>query len=278
MVKGLKTREFRDKNYKAVFCDGNTLRLTVDPKKPILELDYPEFYDIKITDFCEGMCKYCYQSSSKKGKHVKNLVKKFNNFFGNMTPNQRPFQVAIGGGEPTSHPEFIELLEASTKLGIMPNYTTNGSWIDRKGSNDILTATKQFCGGVAVTTHRHLEKWWVYALMGYFSDRNIKTNLHILVSDKASLDYFDFIFETFKKDIKYFVVIPLVNQGRCKDSTADCKEILKHLPVSDQIAFSAHFYPYLKDSKFKNISLYEPEIMSKYLDMLDMKIYKSSFY
>ena len=44
------------------------------------------------------------------------------------------------------------------------------------------------------------------------------------------------------------------------------------------IAFGANFYPFLCQTpdRFK-VSLYEPEIMSAYLDLEDMKIYKSSF-
>lgn len=45
----------------------------------------------------------------------------------------------------------------------------------------------------------------------------------------------------------------------------------------NKIAFGANFYPYLKDKNEYKLSLYEPEIMSKYLDMKDMSIHKSSF-
>ena len=67
----------------------------------------------------------------------------------------RPYQVAIGGaGEPTLHPDFCEVLKTSRELDIMPNYTTNGMHL----SDKILYATKEYCGGVAVSTHKHL-KW-----------------------------------------------------------------------------------------------------------------------
>ena len=45
----------------------------------------------------------------------------------------------------------------------------------------------------------------------------------------------------------------------------------------NDIAFGANFYPYLKDQKEIPVILYEPEIMSKYLDLKDMALYKSSF-
>lgn len=36
------------------------------------------------------------------------------------------FQVALGGGNPNQHPDFIEMLEYTRSKGIVPNYTTNG--------------------------------------------------------------------------------------------------------------------------------------------------------
>ena len=48
----MKIRIFPEKNYKAIFKDGKTLRIALDKSKPILDLDYPEFMDVKITDRC----------------------------------------------------------------------------------------------------------------------------------------------------------------------------------------------------------------------------------
>lgn len=61
----MKTREFLDKNYRAVFINGRTLRIAIDPKKPILKLDYPEILDVSFGDKCEsGRCPFCFLEGS----------------------------------------------------------------------------------------------------------------------------------------------------------------------------------------------------------------------
>lgn len=54
---------------------------------------------------------------------------------------------------------------------------------------------------------------------------------------------------------------------------------MEQLPENQsQIAFGANFYPYLlKGGHNIKVALYEPEIMSKFLDLKDMKVYPSSF-
>ncbi len=79
--------------------------------------------------------------------------------------------------------------------------------------------------------------------------------------------------------IKYFVLLPLTAQGRATESFVDWNYLEKNIDGSPtDIAFGANFYPYLcKDPNRFKVSLYEPEILSKYLDLKTMNIYPSSF-
>jgi MoaA/NifB/PqqE/SkfB family radical SAM enzyme len=271
----IKTREFKDKNYKAIYFEGKTIRIALDDSKDIEELDYPEFYDVSITDKCKGNCPYCYQDSMKKKSHCKDILGKFEDFFGNLTDNEKPFQIAYGGGEPTLHPRFIELLKLTYKHGITPNYTTNGMKI----SSDLMIATKKYCGGVAVSCHSHLEKRWKHTVKKFIY-YDIKVNLHIIISNKKSVDDFLEIYEMYKADVEYFVLLPYMAIGRAKekylafDYLFDC---LKKIDDIKDVAFGANFYPYVVEHKWLDISLYQPEILSKYLNFQTMEIYKSSF-
>jgi len=280
----IKTRCFQENNYKGIYFNGKTMRLALDSRKPITELEYPEFYDVKITSKCFGECPYCYQSSVWNAKHAKDPVKKIQKFFGSMTENQKPFQVAIGGGEPTLHPEFPKILRTFKALGIAPNYTTNGMWIDDPIlARQILIATKMYCEGVAISCHPHLQAFWEIAAQALIVNQ-IFTNFHLIISDRDSIDSFLDIYNTWKGQIKYFVLLPIAAQGRCEDGTLDwdylsfwLKQIQKDTGDISDIAFGANFYPYLKKDKSFPVSLYEPEILSKYLDLETMKIYPSSF-
>jgi organic radical activating enzyme len=274
----MKIRTSQISNYKGIFNKDTftTMRLALDPNKPITNLKYPEFLDIKITGSCEGNCPYCYMNSVPGG-HYPNIISKLHNFFKYTPKDQLPFQVAIGGGEPTLHPEFIPLLKyLREELDILPNYTTNGMYIN----NNLLKATKEYCGGVAISCHPHLSKYWKIAVE--LLSAVTKLNLHIIISDKESIDSFVSIYEKYRSTIHYFVLLPYENQGRAESNpkSVDWPYLLKNLPNDkSKLAFGANFYPYLSNTKHNiKISLYEPEIMSKFLDLKDMCLYPSSFY
>jgi hypothetical protein len=273
------TRTFPEHNYRALYFNGKTVRIALDPSKPITELAYPEFYDVKVTSYCKGNCPYCYQSSVPTAEHTIGLVKKFQDFFQGFTRNQLPFQIAFGGGEPTSHPDFIALLRACVEMGIVPNYTTNGMWIDDAiSSRKILEATKELCGGVAVSTHQHLERQW-RAATNIYLEHGMHTNLHMIIGDKASIDRFSEIYREFTGRVKYFILLPLSAQGRATDEFSDWEYLKSKINGSPRdIGFGANFYPYLMvDPNRFSVSLYEPESMSAYLDLETGRVYKSSF-
>jgi len=275
----IKTREFKEHNYRGVWYKGKTIRIALDSNKPITELDYPEFYDVKITGHCEGQCPWCYMDSKKADHHYENINQKIKDYFKPMSKNERPFQVAIGGGEPTSHPDFIESLKTFKELGIEPNYTTNGMWTSNpQFIKPIIDATKKYCGGVAVSCHPHLKEYWERAAEEYYYNF-IKLNFHLIISDKESIDYFADIYNRWKSEVDYFVLLPYGNQGRAEHKEVNWEYLVKSLPDNhNKLAFGANFYPNLiqEDHGIK-VSLYEPEIMSKFLDLKDMGLYPSSF-
>lgn len=275
----LKKRVEENSNYSAIYINGKTLRFAIDPSKPITELNYPEFYDIKVTGNCEGKCPYCYMDS-KIENHYENIVEKTRSFFDSMPKDSLPFQVALGGGEPTSHPDFIELIRVlKEEYDICPNYTTNGMWADNDSCDDLIKATKEYCGGVAISCHPHLFDFWQKAAILY-STHNIKLNFHIIISDKESIDYFEEIYNKWKDRIDYFVLLPYGNQGRAEEKVIDWEYLVEKLPENQsKIAFGANFYPYLlKGGHNIKISLYEPEIMSKFITLEgEGALYKSSF-
>lgn len=268
----VKTRELPESNYRAVWFNGKTIRMALNPQEPITELAFPEFYDVKITGHCEGKCPWCYMDSKETDAHYDDIVAKIRKFFGPMSENERPFQVAIGGGEPTSHPDFIECLKAFKDLGIEPNYTTNGMHL----TPDIVRATQKYCGGVALSCHPHLD-WGLAARR--LVDSGVKLNFHIIISDKESIDYFEELYDIWKDDMDYFVLLPYGNQGRAEHKEVDFEYLCSVLPEDHRnIAFGANFYPHLLEGNHCiKVSLYEPEIMSKFLDLSDMSIHASSF-
>jgi sulfatase maturation enzyme AslB (radical SAM superfamily) len=282
----IKTRLFPESNYKSIYFNGKTIRLYLDSKKPITELEYPEFYDIKLTGKCNANCSYCYQSSKQSDCDYE-AIEKLTKFFSTMTENQKPYQIAFGGGEPTLHYQFHDIMRVTREFGISPNYTTNGMFIEEDCVDKIIETTKKYCEGVAVTCHKHLEKYW-RKCVDRLVNEGIFTNFHNLIGDNNSVDDFIKIYNEYFGKVKYFVVLPLLNEGRAKNISNQNSdnytyffekiyEIKAKKGNINDIAFGANFYPYLKDKKDLGIDTYEPEIMSKYLDLKDMALYKSSF-
>jgi hypothetical protein len=103
----------------------------------------PELVDVKITDYCPFGCGYCYQDSTTDGKHASHgWIASLASKLGEM----RVFEVALGGGEPTLHPKFDDILCSFRRAGVVPSFTTkNLAWLrDRERSQRILGAAGAF--------------------------------------------------------------------------------------------------------------------------------------
>ncbi len=106
-----------------VLSDVATLGPVTRPEKA----SAPELVDVKITDFCPFGCAYCYQGSTVQGQHA---------YAGNLDTlagalaRMKVFEVALGGGEPTMHPNFADILRAFRMSGIIPNFTSRSTaWL-----------------------------------------------------------------------------------------------------------------------------------------------------
>jgi hypothetical protein len=114
----------------------------MDEPTEVTRASRPELVDVKITDFCTKECAYCYQDSSVTGKHAD---------LGRILwalEELEVFEVAIGGGEPTSHPGFVSFLKSCEYHHITPNFSTrNLDWFHVPDHREVL----QCCGGVGVS-------------------------------------------------------------------------------------------------------------------------------
>lgn len=135
--------------YRFTFCDNAT---------PITKSEYPELIDMKITDYCPKNCSFCYQGSTKNGKHAD--TKKILSFIRNIQAEASGglYEIAFGGGEPTLHPDFFVILDACKHVGIVPNFTTKDlKWTE--DSNKVMKVLDT-CGsfGYSVSSLGELKK------------------------------------------------------------------------------------------------------------------------
>lgn len=127
--------------------NGNKIRLTKD-NKSYDKSSTPELVDVKITDYCPYGCEFCYQGSTKEGNHAS--LESIEKIFQTLQ-RAGTFEVAIGGGEPTKHPEFKEIIEMAAQYDIVPNFTTFG--VDWLKDDQLLNVLGNHIGGVGVSVH-----------------------------------------------------------------------------------------------------------------------------
>lgn len=193
-------------------CHGDSV--TVAREKPHYYASpehstYPELIDVKITDFCATGCEYCYQGSTVEGKHAKSMHRTIS-----ACADMKVFEVAIGGGEPLSHPNFVSILQQFRRSGIVPNFSTrNTSWLENpEKAKEIMN----LCGSWAFSADsdddlHEIEKEVSYR--GYEPP-----SIHVVVGATSRWE-FQKIIEFCKEHYWHVVLLGYKTTGRGKDVT-----------------------------------------------------------
>lgn len=171
----LRINEHINQHYKTLFNTRTGFFLRIEDEghsEPFWAEDGPELLDIAITNYCEHGCSFCYRQSNRKGKHVslvdlQSVVK--------QAKELGVLQIALGGGNPNQHPQFVDILRLISKAGIVPSYTSNGEGL----TDDILEATKQYCGAMALSLYQPYDKY--EDLTKRIKSFGIKLNLHVIL-------------------------------------------------------------------------------------------------
>ncbi len=99
-----------------IYENGTKERETLNAEPAI----HPESIDVKISNYCDAGCSYCHEQSTKDGKHgdLASLLEV-------LSCLPAGVEIAIGGGNPLSHPDLINFLAALKKQGLIANITIN---------------------------------------------------------------------------------------------------------------------------------------------------------
>lgn len=106
-----------------IFSDGTKVRETEDDE---FIAAFAENMDIKISNYCDMRCKFCHEGSAKNGEHGDILNAKF---IDTLHPYQ---EVALGGGDATSHPDLIPFLQKLKDRKVIVNMTVNQRHFEQK--------------------------------------------------------------------------------------------------------------------------------------------------
>lgn len=106
-----------------ILSDGTKIRET---KNDEFIPSFAENMDVKICNYCDMGCKFCHDGSSLYGKFGAILNEKF---IDTLHPYQ---EIAIGGGDATSHPDLIPFLQKLKERKVIANMTVNQIHFEKK--------------------------------------------------------------------------------------------------------------------------------------------------
>lgn len=106
-----------------ILSDGTKIRETKDDE---FIPSFAENMDVKICNYCDMGCKFCHEGSTINGKFGNILNEKF---IDTLHPYQ---EIAIGGGDATSHPDLIPFLQKLKERKVIANMTVNQIHFEKK--------------------------------------------------------------------------------------------------------------------------------------------------
>lgn len=122
-----------------VHQDGTKVRTTLDAA---IAPRLPEQMDLKITDYCDAGCAWCHEKSTTKGQYGD-----LDAALALLSVLPAGAEIAIGGGDPLSHPDFERFVRALRAQGLVPSVTVNGVHFERhRKVLERLTQEKQLFG------------------------------------------------------------------------------------------------------------------------------------
>ena len=127
-----------------------------------MRLAAPNFVDINITDRCNMACRHCYIGDQSS----KDLPLETGLDYIRQIAELGVFKVALTGGEPLLHPNWLDFLKQIVKLGLSPMMNTNGflfnnevcEKIDRIKFNDPMWVSISL-DGLVPGRYSELRRW-----------------------------------------------------------------------------------------------------------------------
>jgi len=285
--------------------NGNKIRFTFDEidehgihykNYNDIKSTFPELVDIKITEYCDKECKFCYQDSSKKGKHcsiysVEELAYQL--------ATMEVLEVALGGGDPLLHPKILDIIYIFKKYKICVNLTTrNFDYFLNKNNIEKINELFDNCSSIAfsvlnVKDCQKVER--IRTLMmqreidHYYSPEPYISPQYVMGSTKINI--FLNILRYCSKNSLRLTLLGYKNIGRGKSfksynysSWLDLiKKVLmennkEYFSVCIDTCLAKQFKKELEQENIPKFSYYVEEgVNSCYIDLIKNKIYKSSY-
>ena len=234
----------------------------------------PELADISISNKCSKGCAFCYKNSTPNGNvmSVEEYCQVLDSL--NSPDHGTIFQVAIGGGEPLEHPDFLRIVDETVKRGIVLNFTTNGLLLTR----DICAAVKGKIGALAISASSISDIERIRPAIE--CAEGLKVNVHYILSNVSINEATELVngkYNNLLKGINAVVFLTYKPAGRgnekwllkIEEKTAAFINAVKSPNILCKLGFDACFVPMLIQSRAvrnEMVDVCEGGFFSVYID------------
>lgn len=172
-------RHSSDYNFIGDTETGVTMRWGSTLEQDPVRAPWPELADISVSNHCSQGCDFCYRDSRPDNSFLS--LADYERVLDSLTSPRwgSVFQVALGGGEPLEHPDFLEMIRRTADRGIVVNFTTNGRAVTKALADELAGKV----GAVALSISR-IEQVRPERIK-LLADAGIKTNIHFVLDNNS---------------------------------------------------------------------------------------------
>ena len=264
--------KYKNGNYNVViFDDGTKVRETNDDK---FIPEFPECMDVKITNYCDRNCPFCHEASSTSGEHGDILNAKFIDSLNPYT------ELAIGGGNPLSHPDLMQFLQNLKDKKIIANITINQVHFEQNTELIDELISKDLIKGLGVSLVNPTDEF-INKISNYKNAVIHVINGVVKISDlekmyDKGLKILILGYKQFRKGNDYYSASVEFNKTFMK---LKLSEILKHFKVVsfDNLAIEQlEVKNLMSEKEWNDFYMGDDGQFTMYIDMVQKKFTKSS--
>lgn len=260
--------------FTTILSDGTKIRETEDDE---FIPDHAENMDIKITNYCDMGCPFCHEGSTTDGKFGDILNEKFIN---TLHPCQ---EVALGGGDATSHPDLIPFLQKLKDRKIIVNMTVNQIHFEKKQELIRKLVDEKLIYGLGVSLVNPTEKFIelikqypnavIHVINGVLKPSDVEAlennNLKMLILGYKHLRRGD---DFYLEDHENIVV----KQNWLYENLADIIEKFKVVSFDNLAIDQLNVRRLMSDDEWNEFYMGDDGTMTYYIDMVERKFARSS--
>ena len=266
---------YKNGNFRtAIFEDGTKIRETNDDE---FQAAFAENMDIKITNYCDMGCPFCHEGSTTDGKFgdIKN-----EKFVDTLHPYQ---EVALGGGDATSHPDLIPFLQKLKDRKVIVNMTVNQIHFEKKQVLIKKLVDEKLIYGLGVSLVTPTENFIklvkqypnavIHVINGVLKPSDIQTlennNLKILILGYKHLRRGDDFYDIDHKNIE-------IRQSWLYENLSNIIEKFNVVSFDNLAIEQLNARRLMTDEEWNEFYMGDDGTMTYYIDMVERKFAKSS--